>query len=327
MATEELVSETQANIAAAAAVLTKTVRKKPRPKHDFRDGLGKVFAHRHVNGGGWVADTAKVDDSVTVSSRASVYHRAKVSGTCCISNYASICGNAEIDACGEIRDFVFIAGKTKITGRVSIVGYARLYGGKFVGTTQIQEQVRVQNDPTLQDCILRESCFIAGNAKLIGTTVAGRAMVGNRAWIVNSRLNNDTRVGGNAIILNSNLNYRNRYNKVHEDGCLLVTENAKIVGVSLLCALLHVKGHGVIVGGAMNFPPHLNDQHQGMRIECIDNLCIANADISTVPMFDAFNNPNVAQRSGTAAAVLAGVGRPFNLENIIPRRRLTPSLT
>ena len=28
---------------------------------DFKDGNGPVPAHEHPNGGGWVADTAKVD--------------------------------------------------------------------------------------------------------------------------------------------------------------------------------------------------------------------------------------------------------------------------
>ena len=33
---------------------------------DFQDGNGPVPAHKHVKGGGWVADTATVADSARV---------------------------------------------------------------------------------------------------------------------------------------------------------------------------------------------------------------------------------------------------------------------
>lgn len=53
--------------------------------HNFEDGAGPVPAHQHVNGGGWVADTAHVDDTAyvgpyaCVSGSARVYGKARVS--------------------------------------------------------------------------------------------------------------------------------------------------------------------------------------------------------------------------------------------------------
>lgn len=41
-------------------------------KHDFGDGRGEVPAHQHPNGGGWVEDTAKVDELVYVGDKARV---------------------------------------------------------------------------------------------------------------------------------------------------------------------------------------------------------------------------------------------------------------
>ena len=35
---------------------------------DFKDGNGPVPAHQHPNGGGWVADTAKVDKIILCKS-------------------------------------------------------------------------------------------------------------------------------------------------------------------------------------------------------------------------------------------------------------------
>ena len=48
--------------------------------HDFRDGNGPVPAHRHTNGGGWVANTAHVHNSAYIGPDARVYGNARVSG-------------------------------------------------------------------------------------------------------------------------------------------------------------------------------------------------------------------------------------------------------
>jgi hypothetical protein len=38
--------------------------------YDFNDGLGLVAAHKHSNGGGWVADSASVADNAKVYGNA-----------------------------------------------------------------------------------------------------------------------------------------------------------------------------------------------------------------------------------------------------------------
>ena len=63
--------------------------------HDF--GNGPVAAHKHPNGGGWVADSATVADSAYVGPDAKVYDDAKVSGNAVVS------GNAEVFE-GEITE-------------------------------------------------------------------------------------------------------------------------------------------------------------------------------------------------------------------------------
>jgi len=47
--------------------------------NQFDFGFGLVSAHKHVNGGGWVADTAIVDDSAFIGPQAWVYGEARVS--------------------------------------------------------------------------------------------------------------------------------------------------------------------------------------------------------------------------------------------------------
>lgn len=47
---------------------------------DFQDGKGPVPAHQHPNGGGWVADTARVEETAFVGPNAQVYGSALVEG-------------------------------------------------------------------------------------------------------------------------------------------------------------------------------------------------------------------------------------------------------
>ena len=54
----------------------------------FDFGFGPVSAHRHANGGGWVADTARVSDTAFIGPEARVYDKARVCGE------AQVCGEA-----------------------------------------------------------------------------------------------------------------------------------------------------------------------------------------------------------------------------------------
>ena len=59
---------------------------------DFLDGQGPVPAHRHPNGGGWVADTARVADTAWVADTARVFGEAWVFGE------ARVYGKAQVYA-------------------------------------------------------------------------------------------------------------------------------------------------------------------------------------------------------------------------------------
>lgn len=56
--------------------------------YDF--GSGPVPAHKHPNGGGWVADSAHVDDSAYLGPDALVYGDARVYGE------TLVCGDARM---------------------------------------------------------------------------------------------------------------------------------------------------------------------------------------------------------------------------------------
>ena len=70
--------------------------------HDFRDGRGPVPAHQHPNGGGWVADTARVAASAFVGPGAQVFGAAWVSGNAQVSGDARVYGDAQFLVIGPI---------------------------------------------------------------------------------------------------------------------------------------------------------------------------------------------------------------------------------
>ncbi len=108
-------------------------------KETFDFGNGPVPAHKHKNGGGWVADTAHVDETVFVGPNAKVYGFAKV------YEEAKIYGCSKVFGRAIIRDHAVISGYAKVFGNVrvyenggvgeyaEIFGSARLYGSVTIG--------------------------------------------------------------------------------------------------------------------------------------------------------------------------------------------------
>ncbi len=80
---------------------------------DFEDGNGPVPAHRHRNGGGWVADSATVAPTVSVEEGALVYGGATV--------------------CDTVR----LGPGTRVYGRALLEGSLILYRGAVIDRTPI----------------------------------------------------------------------------------------------------------------------------------------------------------------------------------------------
>ena len=96
--------------------LYKQLDKLEPTKHDFGDGEGLVPAHRHSNGGGWVADTAYVEDSVYVGEFAKVYGDARVYG------------NAQVFGDAQVYGDALVYGNTEVYGNAHISNNLRIYG-------------------------------------------------------------------------------------------------------------------------------------------------------------------------------------------------------
>ena len=81
--------------------------------HDF--GAGSVPAHRHANGGGWVADSARVDASAYVGPDARVSGTAQVYGTAQVSGTAQVYGTARVSGTALVSGNARVYGDAKTT--------------------------------------------------------------------------------------------------------------------------------------------------------------------------------------------------------------------
>ncbi len=102
--------------------------RKNEESFDFGNGAGLIPAHRHHNGGGWVADTASVDDTAYIGNRARVFGYAH------IKDYAVITGNAEISGYAIVKDSGYVGGDVVIRGACTVKDHARITGKSFIAS-------------------------------------------------------------------------------------------------------------------------------------------------------------------------------------------------
>lgn len=109
---------------------------------DFKDGNGPVPAHRHVNGGGWVADTASVSDTAYVGFDAHVYGYATVddfaviSEAADVSGFSIVCDAAYVHGKSVIKGSCIIADNAEITGNTFFAGHFQIGGDQKFSDTQ-----------------------------------------------------------------------------------------------------------------------------------------------------------------------------------------------
>jgi UDP-3-O-[3-hydroxymyristoyl] glucosamine N-acyltransferase len=107
--------------------------------YDFEDGNGPVPANRHPNGGGWVADTASVEESAYVGFDARVYGLAQVFGNAevfenaCIYGLAKVYGKAKVAGSARVFDHARIFGDAEVSGEASIGGETEIQGNAAGG--------------------------------------------------------------------------------------------------------------------------------------------------------------------------------------------------
>ncbi len=95
----------------------------------FDFGPGPVPAHKHSNGGGWVADTAYVADTAFIGPDALVYDTARVYGD------AKVSGAAWVNGTAEVFDTAQIYGNAQVFDTAQVYGNALVYSNALVSVT------------------------------------------------------------------------------------------------------------------------------------------------------------------------------------------------
>ena len=138
---------------------------------DFGDGAGKVPAHQHVKGGGWVAETAHVDPECYVGPHAVVFGNARVTERAIINDYAKVYGNArvyghaKVYGSAQVYDTAQVYDNAKVSGHAIVVNnaliydYAEVYGnatvrnnaevlnhGKILGNADIYDSIKIYDN-------------------------------------------------------------------------------------------------------------------------------------------------------------------------------------
>ena len=90
--------------------------------YDFGDG--PVPAHKHPNGGGWVADTATVDESAYIGPDAKVYDSARVYGIAHVYGSARVSGGALVCGSARVSGSALVSGSARVCGSAHVCGSA-----------------------------------------------------------------------------------------------------------------------------------------------------------------------------------------------------------
>lgn len=304
--------------------------KKPRkvraPKHDFKDGRGKVFAHRHVNGGGWVEDSAKVADSAFVGKFAQVSHNAMVENHAAIKDRARVNGNAYIRDNARVLHFGSVGGNAVLYDDTVVKEKAQVFGGRICGNSVIRGDAVVREFPFIRGATVEGKSQVGNYVQLLYSTLYGHVNLLHNSTVMHSTLSGFITVKNTARIISSTL-YLTSQNRTHaqdENGHLLITDDVMVVGCSNLTAFLHVKGHTKIVGGEIRMSPEWNSANREyIRAETITTAIFPNVTIRNIDQFRLYNNADITTRSGTAQAVLASLPpqrQPFDFTAATRRR-------
>jgi carbonic anhydrase/acetyltransferase-like protein (isoleucine patch superfamily) len=303
-------------------------RKKRAPKHDFKDGRGRVFAHRHTNGGGWVADTAKVEDSVLVDKLAQVYHHAVVTGHVKIQKKSRVCGNARLSDSVWLSHNATVCGRAVLQNECRVWHNAMVLGGRLYGSTTVYDRVKVWQNPTITDSQLSEHATVGGYAIVIKSAIQGNAHIDRDAQLTNATVNGYVLVTNNARVISSKLQMLTTYATIDRneaavtgqpDAYMKIKDYATVVNVEEICAYITLCGHTTVIGGRIRFrPTHVDGGYQHLQT---DRQAIFPAVmVDNLSTFAAYNVPP-SQRNSVMNNT-AQVVRPVSMAVLTPTRRL-----
>lgn len=131
---------------------------------DFQDGAGPVPAHQHIRGGGWVAETAHVDDECYVGPFATVFGNARVTGNAFINDYARVYGNSRVYDKAKVYGDCQVYDEAQIYNEARVSGHCKVYGkARVLNNAMVYDYAEVYGD-----AIVRNNAEILNHAKVHG---------------------------------------------------------------------------------------------------------------------------------------------------------------
>lgn len=291
--------------------------RKPREqKHDFKDGRGRVPARRHINGKGWIANTAVVEDSVYVGPNSEVFNNACVSGRVRLEGNARVHGSAVVSGEVIIKQHAQIYGQAVVHDLVMLHDFARITGRAHVtGRTRMFGNSLITDSAQVNGCTLTGLVEISGSALLIRSHITGSESVGQpyvraNAVVINSTIEGSVVVEGSAQLLGgSALTYRSR---VGGDQVIVLTGSSIVADESRVFYPVEFREHAVIVRCRfMNYYAQAPNQPPPERLRLTTGMIMHNREFRShaelASFIDAIRNQT---RPGSPTVYGTANGQP-----------------
>jgi carbonic anhydrase/acetyltransferase-like protein (isoleucine patch superfamily) len=140
--------------------------------------------HRHPFGGGWVENTAHVEDTVFVDKEASVSGRASA------TDFVRLLGHAVLADDAVARDHVVISGRAQVNMNAVAEEYAIIadhailtWDGKASGSAVLRDKTTVGAGATISGHAVAE-----GSSTVAASLVAGTAWLGDTVAVTSGAL-------------------------------------------------------------------------------------------------------------------------------------------
>lgn len=156
-----------------------------RPEFDFGDGPVRAARHRNPDGseGGWVADTAHVDETASVSPEARVYGNARVFG------------DAELRGAAQVFDTARVGDGAVIADRARVSGSATVADATVSGHARVTDAAQISHG-----AIVTDRARITHEARVRSGFVGGRVIVRDRAWVAGAEIDGELVLDGSTVL-------------------------------------------------------------------------------------------------------------------------------
>ena len=138
-----------------------------REIHEYDFGNGQIPAHQHPRGGGWVADTATVDETCFVGPYARVFDNAYVTGNAIINDGASVFCNASVSGHAKVYGDAMIYDNASIRDNARVSGFSKVFGNaRVMDNAQVYESAEIYDS-----AIICNNAEVYDNSKVFGNGI------------------------------------------------------------------------------------------------------------------------------------------------------------